>query len=190
MHASHLGADFIVINASKIYGPKQTAALYAKAGTSLKSLILGGGQERGLRSGTENVAGIIGLAAALDLVQTRRHAEVSRMQTLQRLFFELLAQSIPSATINGSHKSRLPNNVHLTIPGQDNERLMMQLDEQGILCAVGSACSASNEEPSHVLKAMGLSDADAQSSLRFTTGFQTTEADIRATIGALIKFIS
>ncbi len=189
IHTSHLGADFVVINASKIYGPKQTAALYCKAGISLKSQLLGGGQERGLRSGTENVANVIGLAVALDLVQTRRATEIVHMQKLQDLFFELVEKAIPTATINGSRKYRLPNNVHLTLPGYDNERLMMQLDEVGILCAVGSACSASNEEPSHVLKAMGLSDAEAQSSLRFSMGAQTTEQDVQTTVDALAKLI-
>ena len=190
IHTSHLGADFVVINASKIYGPKQTAALYCKAGISLKSQLHGGGQERGLRSGTENVANIVGLATALDLVQTRRVDEIARMQKLQNLFFELVEKTIPAVVINGSRKYRLPNNVHVTIPGYDNERLMMQLDNVGILCAVGSACSASNDEPSHVLKSMGLSDAEAQSSLRFTLGFQTTEADVRTTVDALARFVS
>lgn len=190
IHASHLGADFVVINASKIYGPKQTAALYCKAGIALKSQLLGGGQERGLRSGTENVANIIGLATALELVQERRQDEAKRMQTLQNLFFDLVEQSIPTAVINGSRKYRLPNNVHVTIPGYDNERLMMQLDDAGILCAVGSACSASSDEPSHVLKAMGLSDSEAQSSLRLSMGFQTTEQDVRVTVDALAKLIS
>ena len=189
IHTSHLGADFVVINASKIYGPKQTAALYCKAGIVLKSQLLGGGQERGLRSGTENVANIVGLATALDLVQARRNDEVNRIQKLQDLFYELLEKTVPAAVINGSKKYRLPNNVHITLPGHDNERLMMQLDNAGIQCAVGSACSASNDEPSHVLKAMGLSDAGAQSSLRFTMGFQTTEEDIRTTVDALAKFI-
>ena len=89
------------------------------------------------------------------------------------------------ATVNGSKNHRLPNNIHITITGQDNERILMALDEAGILCAAGSACSASNEEPSHVLRAMGLSDADAQASLRFTLGFQTTEAEVRQTVTAL-----
>jgi len=189
IHASSLGADFVVINASKIYGPKQTGALFCRGGVVLDSYILGGGQEHGLRSGTENIANAVGLAAALDLVQNRRHAEVTRIQGLQKLFFDEVQKKIPFIVINGSRKNRLPNNVHLTFPGQDNERLMMQLDELGILCAVGSACSASNEEPSHVLKAMGLSDGEAQSSLRFSMGFQTTEQDVRTTVDALTRIV-
>ncbi len=92
--------------------------------------------------------------------------------------------------MNGSRKIRLPNNVHITIPGQDNERLIFALDEAGILCAAGSACSASNEEPSHVLRAMGLSDAAAQASLRLTLGHGTTEADIHRTVETLKKIVN
>lgn len=185
LHAASLGVDAMTINSGKIYGPKQTGALFVKAGTILQPQTLGGGQERGMRSGTENIANAVGLAAALDLVQERRHEEVTRVQTLQKLFFDLLEEKITNVVVNGSRKHRLPNNVHITLPGYDNERLMMELDEQGIQCAVGSACSASNEEPSHVLKAMGLSDSDAQSSLRFTMGRSTTETDIQHVVDTL-----
>jgi cysteine desulfurase len=187
IHAARLGVDAMTINSGKIYGPKQTGALFVKAGTVLAAQTLGGGQERGMRSGTENIANIIGFARALDLVQERRHEETARVQKLQKLFFGLLEEKIPAVVINGSRKHRLPNNVHITLPGYDNERLMMELDEQGIQCAVGSACSASNEEPSHVLKAMGLSDSEAQASLRFTMGIQTSEIDIRRVVDVLTK---
>src|SRR5260221_430719 len=110
----------------------------------------------------------------------------SRLQQLQQDFVTGLQTTIPTAVVNGG-KHRLPNNVHLTMPGIDNERAMMEIDEKGIICAVGSACSASNEDPSHVLKAIGLSDADARSSLRFTMGRQTTQKDITAATRALQK---
>lgn len=185
LHVARLGVDLMTINGSKLYGPKQTGALYVKGGVELEPLITGGGQERGLRSGTENIAGAVGLAAALDMAQSMRHDEAPRLQALQQLFFKLIEQELPTAIINGLRKHRLPNNVHLTIPGQDNERLLIQLDEAGILAAAGSACSASNEEPSHVLRAMGLSDEDAQASLRFTMGRGTVESDILKTVSAL-----
>jgi len=190
LHVSRLGVDLMTINGGKIYGPKQSGALYAGAYVQLAAQITGGGQERRLRSGTENVPGIIGLAAALELVQTRRHDEASRISGLQTLFLDLLAAALPQAVVNGSRKTRLPNNVHITIPGQDNERLIFALDEAGILCAAGSACSASNEEPSHVLRAMGLSDAAAQASLRLTLGHGTTEADIHRTVETLKKIVN
>jgi len=187
LHTSRLGVDLMTINGGKIYGPKQTGALFVKAGVNLKPQILGGGQERGLRSGTENVPGIIGLAAALDLVQERHHEENQRLRELQKLFIDLLTEKLPKAVINGSLKHRLPNNVHVTFPEVDNERLMMQLDEKGIRAAAGSACAASSQEPSHVLKSMGLSDEQAQSSLRFTMGRLTTEQDIRQTVDLLAQ---
>lgn len=176
LHVSRLGADLLSLNGGKIYGPKQTGVLYVKAGVKLVPLIQGGGQERGLRSGTENVAGAIGFEAALELAQKTRHDETARLQKLQKQFIKQLQDAVPEAIINGSRKHRLPNNVHVTIPGQDNERLLIRLDEAGIMAAAGSACSASNEEPSHVLKAIGLSDAYARSSLRFTMGRPTTSA--------------
>ncbi len=189
LHASRLGVDLMTINASKMYGPKQVGALYVRAGIVLSPQIEGGGQERGLRSGTENVAGIIGLAAALDRAQTDRHTEGKRLQQLQQLAYKLIAEQLPAAILNGSLKHRSPNNIHLTVPGADNERLMMALDEQGVLVAVGSACSASSEEPSHVLQAIGLTDADARASLRLTMGRSTTEAAIRRTISGLASLV-
>jgi cysteine desulfurase len=185
LHAARLGVDLMTINASKIYGPKQVGVLYVRAGVVLQPQMLGGGQERHLRSGTENVAGIMGLATALDMVQKRKADEIQRLKTLQKLFFDLLAEQLPSVRINGSLKHRLANNIHITVPGADNERLMMQLDEAGILVAVGSACSASSEEPSHVLRAIGMSDADARASLRITMGHDTTEDDVRRTVAGL-----
>ncbi|HMH31033.1 MAG TPA: cysteine desulfurase family protein [Methylomirabilota bacterium] len=187
LHVARLGVDLMTSNGGKIYGPKQSGALYVKAGTVLQPLIQGGGQERGLRSGTENVAAAAGLASALELAQTTRHAEVERLQNLQDKFLDQIQEQLPQAIINGSQKYRLPNNVHLTLPGQDNERLLIQLDEAGIQAAAGSACSASNDEPSHVLRAIGLSDEDAQASLRFTTGRATTETEIEKTIQTLAK---
>ena len=190
LHATRLGADFISINGGKIYGPKQSGALYIRAGLQIVPLIYGGGQERGLRSGTENVAACIGLAKALDLAQTMRHAEVKRLQSLQHQFIDSLQQKVPATIVNGSRKHRLPNNVHITIPGQDNERLLFALDEASVMAAAGSACSASDDTPSHVLKAMGLTDQEARASLRFSFGRQTTNEDIAAAVDTLIKLLA
>lgn len=190
LHASRLGVDMMTLNGGKVYGPKQSGALYVKAGTKLESVILGGGQERGLRSGTENVAGAVGLAVALERTQAMRRDETARLRKLQALFIDRLKTSVPGVVINGSLKHRLPNNIHITIAGRDNERLLIQLDEAGILAAAGSACSASNEEPSHVLRAIGLSDADARSSLRFTIGRDTSEADINQLLKTLDELVA
>jgi cysteine desulfurase len=190
LHAARLRVDLLSINGGKMYGPKQTGSLFVSSKVRLMAQTTGGGQERGLRSGTENVAGSIGLSVALDLVQTRKHEEGKRLRELQQLFLQLVKEAVPTAVVNGSKNHRLPNNVHITIPGQDNERILMELDEAGILCAAGSACSASNEEPSHVLRAMGMSDVDAQASLRFTLGFQTTTTDVRTAVQKLADSVT
>jgi cysteine desulfurase len=186
LHVSRLGVDLMTINGGKIYGPKQSGALYIKAGLELLPLVQGGGQEHGLRSGTENVPAFVGLAAALDISQAMRHDEVYRLQGLQQHFYKQLAAKLPQAVINGSTKKRLPNNVHVALPGHDNERVLLELEARGILAAAGSACSASSEEPSHVLRALGLSDADAQSSLRFTMGRSTDQAAVDRLVDALV----
>jgi len=190
LHVSRLGVDLMSVNGGKIYGPKQSGFLYIKTGSAVKPQILGGGQENGLRSGTENVVAIVGLAEALDLVQARRQGESKRLSQLQNLFISSLGKEIPSATVNGDLKNRLPSNVHITVDGQDNERLMMMLDEKGIICAVGSACAASSDKPSHVLRAIGLSDKQAESSLRFSFGKLTTKADIKRSITELKRCLN
>jgi cysteine desulfurase len=189
LHVSRLGVDMMTLNGGKIYGPKQSGVLYVSSKVTLQPIIRGGGQERNLRSGTENVAAAAGFAKALELVQAKRHDEQQRLTQLQSLAYKLIAEKLPSTVINGSQKHRLPNNIHLTLPGQDNERLLVELDVRGILAAAGSACSASSDEPSHVLRAMGVSDGDAQASLRITMGQHTTEADIRTLINTLAELL-
>lgn len=190
LHASRLGVDLMTINGGKLYGPKQSGVLYVKGGIVLEPIISGGGQERGLRSGTENVAGIVGLAKALDFAQADRHQEAGRLLALQAEFFKQAEIQLSGAVINGSRKWRLPNNVHLTFPGRDNERLLLELEQAGILAAAGSACSASDETPSHVLKAIGLTDVEAQASLRFTMGRSTTTRQITKTIATLRSLLN
>jgi len=189
IHTSRLGVDMMTLNGGKIYGPKQSGALYVKAGTILSPIIQGGGQERGLRSGTENVPACVGFATAIDEAQQMRQSESERLQKLQKSFVDKLIQDIPGAVINGSQKYRLPNNVHVTFPGQDNERLLIQLDELGIMAAAGSACSASQDEPSHVLEAIGVSDSDAQASIRITMGRSTDHNSIDKTLQSLKNLV-
>lgn len=187
LHVHRLGVDLMTINGGKIYGPKQTGILVALTGVKLDPLIFGGGQEFNRRSGTENVPAIIGFAEALRLAVDMRKSETERLRKLQDTFLTLLAEKLPYARINGSVKRRLPNNVHITLPGRDNERLLYALDEAGIQAAAGSACSASKEESSHVLKAIGLSDDEAHASLRFSMGRGTTEQAIHKVIEVLAK---
>lgn len=185
MHVHRLGVDLMTINGGKLYGPKQSGVLFVKSGIVLKPLITGGGQERNLRSGTENVPGAIGFAKALQISAGMKQDESQRMHLLQKSFLDELQTAFPNVIINGSLKHRLPNNIHFTLPGCDNERVLMALDMQDIYAAAGSACSASHDEPSHVLKAMGLEESAIRSSLRISMGRQTTDADISQTIAAL-----
>jgi cysteine desulfurase len=190
LHVSRLGVDLLTINGGKIYGPKQSGVLYVRGGLELAPLIQGGGQERGLRSGTENLSACVGLATALELVQTDRHAESRRLQSLQKQFINELSTKLPQAVIRGSRKQRLPNNVHFTIPGTDNERLLVQLDEAGIMAAAGSACSASSETPSHVLRAIGLRDDEARASLRCSMGRDTTSEQVTTVVSTLARLVA
>lgn len=190
LHVARLGVDLMTLNGGKIYGPKQSGVLYVSSKVRLDPLIRGGGQERNLRSGTENVAACVGFAKALDVAQAMRHDESRRLSELQALAFKLITEKLPRAQINGSLKHRLPNNIHLTLPGQDNERLLVELDERQVLAAAGSACSAADEEPSHVLRAMGFSDAEARASLRLTMGRETTDAEIRTLVNTLAKVVN
>lgn len=187
LSVSRLGVDLMSLNGGKIYGPKQSGALYVKAGTKLRPLIVGGGQEFGLRSGTENVAGAIGLAKSLELAQQKRANEVQRVLELRYFFEEGLSKQIPGAIINGAKDHRAPHILNVSFPGQDNERLMMELDERGVQCAVGSACSASREETSSVLLAIGLSDELARATLRFSLGRATTKSDVQNSLKILAQ---
>ena len=189
MHVHKLGVDLLTLNGGKMYGPKQSGALYVKTGIDLSPLILGGGQEANVRSGTENVPAIIGFARALHIAHQQAKNETTRMLKLQTYFIDRLQKTFPNSAINGSLKHRLPNNVHVTLPGIDNERVVMELDERGIMCATGSACSASSEKPSKVLEAIGLSHDESRASLRFTMGRSTTTAQINKTIAALSKIL-
>lgn len=189
IHAHRLGVDLMTINSGKIYGPKQTGALYISGKVKINSQILGGGQQRNIRSGTESAANIIGFAKALQLTAKKRANEVIRMTELQKKFILGIEKISQDIIINGSTKKRLPSNVHVTFPGVDNERLLFQLDEAGIYAAAGSACSASSEEPSHVLKAIGLDDNAARSSIRFSMGKHTDDKSIEYTLEVLSKLL-
>ncbi|HEX2614395.1 MAG TPA: aminotransferase class V-fold PLP-dependent enzyme, partial [Nitrososphaera sp.] len=190
LHTHRLGVDLMSINGGKIYGPKQSGALFVKTGVKIEPLIVGGGQEGNLRSGTENVAGAVGLSKALDLAQKIHAKEFKRLRELRELFIKLLSEQVPDAKVNGSSKNQSPHLLHVTFQAQDNERLMIRLDEAGIQAAVGSACSASDTAPSHVLTAIGFNDELARSSLRFSFGRQTKAADIKQTVQLLERFTS
>lgn len=175
---SRLGVDAMTLNASKCYGPKQVGLLYKSSDIELKPLIAGGGQENGLRSGTENVAGIIGFAKALELAGESRKKESHRIAMLRDRLQSALEKQISDIHINGSKKRRAPHILHVSVPGMDGERAVFALDNAGILAATGSACAANRETRSHVLQAVGMEAGLADGSLRFSLGRYTTENDI------------
>lgn len=187
---ARLGVDLMTVNSGKIYGPKQVGALYVKAGLVLKPIIYGGGQENGLRSGTENTAGIVGFSVALEKACHKHKSEAKKLTSIRDSAISRLTMKPSNITINGAKGlKRLANNIHLTVPGVDNEYLMMQLDEKGFQVAVGSACSASSGEPSHVLKAMGLTNEQAQSSLRITMGRYSDKVGLDSLLDNLLYLI-
>lgn len=183
LHVSRLGVDLLSLNGSKIYGPKQTGLLYVRTGISLQPLLVGGGQERGRRSGTENLAGAVGLAAALQLAKTGRQAESKRLEALRQVLIKAAEQL--GGRLNGDAGKRLAGNINLTFEGIDGEQAVFYFDEAGFQISTGSACAASSDKPSHVLLALGLSVDQANASLRFTMGRGTTAKDIDLLIKAL-----
>lgn len=172
-----LHVDLFTLNGSKIYGPKGVGLLFVRRGTELEPLVRGGGQERGLRSGTENVPGIIGLAAALDIAQAEKEKENIRLTKLRDKLIQGLLK-IPKTRLNGHPSERLPNNVNVSFMDIEGEAAVLYLDAQGIYCSTGSACASSSLDPSHVILATGVSYEAAHGSLRFTLGRSTKPADI------------
>jgi cysteine desulfurase len=184
-----LGVDLLSINASKIYGPKGVGALYVKSGVQLEPLMYGGGQERSLRPGTENVAGIVGFARAVELSATRRKEESARQTALRDQLIDGILGTISGTRLNGTRESRLPNNVNIFFDGVEGEALLFSLDSAGIFASMGSACAAGSLEPSHVLTSIGLSKQDARRSIRFTLGRTTTAEDIDHVLSVLPPMI-
>lgn len=172
-----LNVDLLSISAHKFYGPKGVGALYVRKGVRLSPHIHGGGQEKRRRSGTENVAGIVGLAKAFELAQAERETEVPRLTRLRDRLIEGL-QRIPNTRVNGSLDSRLPGNVNVCFEYIEGESLLLNLDLRGIAASSGSACTSGSLDPSHVLLAMGLSHEIAHGSLRLTLGRDNTEEDV------------
>ena len=188
INVQNLGVDLMTLNGSKIYGPKGVGILYFRNGVKLEPVINGGGQEFGLRSGTENVAGIVGFAKALEIAQKEKAKEAKRLTALRDKFIEGL-MSIKDVHLNGHHEKRLPSNINVSIKGIDADSLVLQLSDLGIYASIGSACTTSNPGPSHVLKAIGLSDSDARGSIRFTLGTSVTKKDVDYVLKVLLKIV-
>ena len=185
-----LGADLIAFSGHKLYGPKGTAALYVRKETPLAPILTGGSQERGFRAGTENVAGITGLALAFSLAVESADKEFKRVQGLRDRFENRIHSAIPGTRINGADTPRIPNTTNISFDSVDGESIVLGLDLLGICVSTGSACSTGEPEPSHVLVAMGLSPKEAQGSIRISLGKNTTEEDIYTTMEALSNTVN
>lgn len=185
-----LGVDLLVINGSKIYGPKGIGALYIRRGIKIEPLIYGGGQEGGFRSGTENVPGIVGLAKALELAQQEKNKESRRLTGLRDYFINEIKKVVPDAVLNGHPINRLPNNINISIPGIEGEAVVIYLDQKGVFISTGSACSSTSLEPSHVITALGRGKEYASSSLRFSLGGKTIQSDLDYVLKVLPRVVS
>lgn len=176
------GADLVTISAHKLGGPKGVGALVVRDGVDLVPLIDGGGHEGERRAGTQNVAAIVGFAAALRATDECRTAEVSRIGDLRDRLHAGLANAVPGLLVNGDPAARVVGILNVAFPGIEAETLLVALDQRGLYASSGSACTSGATNPSHVLLAMGLSQARARSSVRFSLGHATTAADIDAAL--------
>ena len=184
-----LGVDLLTLSAAKVYGPKQVGLLWIRPGVKLRPNIVGGGQEAGLRSGTENVAGVVGFAAALELAAKRRSGEVKRLRGLRDTLVKKLLATFPDMIISSDQKKSLVNFLNISFPGVDAERLVFLLEARGVLVATGSACAANSGTRSHVLAAIGLSDAAIDGSLRLTLGRLNDEAQVMRAADEIITAV-
>jgi len=184
-----LGVDALALSAHKFEGPKGVGALYVKRGTRVRPRIVGGGQEFGKRAGTQNVAGIVALATALELAVRELAEQSTRIAALRDRFVDATCRKIDSTALNGSRSSRLPNNASILFDGADASGVMIALDLAGIEVSTGSACTSGSLEPSHVLTAIGLSAEKARATVRFSLGRTTSDDEIDAVIDALPSMI-
>lgn len=189
VNCARLGVDMLTLNAAKIYGPKQVGLLWLKSSAQVTPTIVGGGQERGLRSGTENVAGVIGFAMAAELAAKSRTSENERLSSLRGKLESSLVEQFPDAVVTGSKKHRLPGHLHISFPRIDAERIIFMLENENVLVATGSACSANKGTASHVLTALGLPEEIINGSLRLTLGRHTTSDQIAKAAEEIAKAI-
>ncbi len=189
LHVSRLGVDLLTLNAAKCYGPKQVGLLWVSPLVRLHPVISGGGQERGLRGGTENVAGAVGFAMALSLTDKKRHSETKRLSELRDYLQTKLCESVPELVVNGHPKKRLPGHLHVSYAGLDAERVVMHLDMKGVYIATGAACAANKGTRSSILTAVGMTDELADGSLRMSLGRHTTKEELDYVIPLIAEAI-
>lgn len=189
VNVEELQVDLLSLSAHKFHGPKGVGVLYVRRGTKLDSLIHGGAQERGLRAGTPNVPGAVGLAKALELASASLPESADRVRALRDQLIREIRARIPDAVLNGDPERRLPGNVHFSFPGVDGEALLLRLDLAGIACSGGSACTSGAQEPSHVLAAIGQAPELAKGGLRMTLGEENTPEEIKEVLRVLPEIV-
>jgi len=185
INVKELGVDLLSMSAHKFYGPKGVGALYVRKGIDFERIQDGGGQEKGKRSGTENVAGIVGMGEAIKLSYKEFEYNNRKILNLRNYFISRLKETFNNIKINGSLEERLPGNINASFQNIDGQQLLLELDEYGICASAGSACSTGDSKPSHVLKAIGLSNGDAFGTLRFALGKENTKQEIDYTVKIL-----
>jgi cysteine desulfurase len=181
--------DLLTLSSNDVYGPKGLGILYVRKGIRINPLIIGGGQERGLRSGTENIPAIVGLAKAVEIVQQEMDGEVKRFIAYRDTLIKNILEKIPRSYLNGHPTERLANNVHVRFDGIEGESLLLSLNDKGIAASTGSACSSKTLEPSHTLIALGLLHEEAHGSLEFTCGRFNKDTDVDAVIEVLPSIV-
>jgi len=177
--------DMITLSSNEIYGPRGVGALYLKKGVRVNPIIIGGGQERGLRSGSENVPGIVGFAKAAEIMKAEIKTEPLRLKNMRDKLIKEILNKVPNSYLNGHPEKRLPNNAHFRFDYIEGESLILSLKDQKIAAATGSACSSKTLEPSHTLISIGLLHEEAHGSLLYTLGRFTKEADVDKAIEVL-----
>jgi cysteine desulfurase len=182
--------DLLSLSAHKIYGPKGMGVLYIRKGTKIDPLLQGGGQERNRRAGTENLAGIVGLATALDIALRTMTEEASRLRNLRDRLVSGILSSVPHTRLNGHPTQRLPGNVNVSVDFVEGESMLLLLDGYGICASTGSACTSGSLEPSHVLMAIGLPHEVAHGSLRLTLGEANTSDDVNRVLEVLPEVVT
>jgi cysteine desulfurase len=180
-----LNVDLLSLSGHKLYAPKGIGALFIRSGTRIRQLLYGGHHQRGARPGTENVAGVVGLGKAAEIARNSFSHDAQRVSALRDKLEHGLLERIPQIRVNGSRAPRTPNTANIQFAGIDGEALVIALDLKGLACSVGAACSSGAIEPSHVLTAIGLTQEEAKSSLRFSLGRHTTESEIAFAIDAI-----
>ena len=184
-----LGVDLLTMTAHKFYGPKGVGVNYVRRGVNCTPQIHGGSQERRRRAGTENVAGIVGFATALQIAAREREAEVARLVPLRDQLIAGILGELPGVQLTGHPSERLANNTSFVIDGVDGDSLLILLDQRGICASSGSACTSGSLQPSHVLQAVGAISGDTQAALRLTLGRSTTQETVDAAIAAVVEVV-